>query len=96
MLAVIDKDADAKIRYSISWKKWLASSPDSDVILTNSVWRVEPDGELEVDGDSRTDSITTVRLIGGELLKEYDVVNRVTASNGDEDERTIRVRIVRR
>lgn len=95
MLETIDKKPLSSLKYSFNWAKWLRAGPDQAVILTASVWAVEPTGEVTVTGETFDATTTTVRLGGGVEGREYEVFNRVTASNGDTDEESILVRVRR-
>lgn len=83
------KDPDAVLDYSVDWSSWLGA----DEIAT-STWEITgTDSDLTVDTDSNTTTATTVWLSGGTLWCEYEVVNRITTTDGRTDDRTISVRI---
>lgn len=84
------KDPDAVLDYETDWTSWLV---DDDTIVT-STWIV-PNG-LVKNSDSHTDTKATVWLSGGNLNARYDVVNRITTSQGRTEDRTLSFNIRQR
>lgn len=85
-LRVYQKDPSAALTYTIDWEKWLGA----DTVST-STWTV-PSG-ITKDSDSATTTVATVKLSGGTLGADYDVVNRIVTAGGLQDERTLRIQV---
>ena len=81
-IAAFLKDPEAYLDYSIDWAEWL----EDDVII-GSEWSTK--GDLKIERDSYTDTITTVWLTGGPNSSRHDVTNTITTAGGRIDERTI-------
>lgn len=86
------KDPDSRLDWAINW----AGDPDSDEpgpwlvgddTIATSQWLV-PSGLNKVAEDMTT-TVTTVWLTGGDLGKKYDVVNRITTTQGRTEDRTL-------
>ncbi len=86
------KDPQAMLDYGIDWSAWLAA----DEVISDSAWRAEPDGDLELDGMSHDGSSARVTVAGGVAGRVYCLVNTITTSLGRSDERSITIRIVER
>ena len=80
------KDPDAKLPYSIDWLGWLGS----DTIVT-STWIV-PSG-ITNEGDSHTDTTTSILLSGGTADADYALTNRITTAAGYIDDRTVTIHV---
>lgn len=83
------KDPDSTLDYGNDWSAWLTDAGD-DTIAT-SVWIV-PDGITKA-SDSHTTTTTTIWLTGGTLGTRYNVVNRITTTQGRTEDRTLRIGI---
>lgn len=86
----IEKDPNAFLDYSVNWANWLEGA---ETIVT-STWYA-PTG-ITKSNESELNGVATVWLAGGTVGKEYTIVNRITTSNGRQDERSFRVRIQNR
>jgi len=86
-IATFFKDPDAKLDYTVDWSEWLATGET----LSTSTFTV-PAGITKV-SESNTATTATVRLSGGTASTNYDVINAVTTSSGNEDHRTIRITV---
>jgi hypothetical protein len=80
------KDADAILDYDFDWSEWLGSAT-----IVTSTFTV-PSGITEVT-DSHTDTVTAIRLSGGTWGESYVITNHIVDSDGEEDERSITIRI---
>ncbi|ALR21782.1 MULTISPECIES: hypothetical protein [Sphingobium] len=87
------KDPQARIDHEIDWSAYLAGQH-----VVASVWHVSPAeaGGIVVEADAFEDLRTSVRLSGGAVGRLYYVTNRVALSDGQEDERSIHVRVEER
>jgi hypothetical protein len=88
------KDPGGALDYSADWAALLAPG----VTLVASGWAVAPDeaGGLVAGAATHTATTATVRLSGGIAGRSYRVVNRVTLSDGNVDERSLVVRVEER
>lgn len=84
------KDPDAVLDYGFDWSDWLAD----EEIISESTWTVE-DG-ITKDSDSKTNTVTTIWLSGGSAGVEYIMTNHIVTSDGREDDRSFRVKIIER
>lgn len=86
------KDPDALLPYPMNWKPWLAGST-----LAASTWTVIS-GDVEIDDDLTDFNSTsaTVWLSGGTAGEWAIVVNHITAADGREDDRSLRIKIEER
>lgn len=78
------KDPDAVVNFTIDWAKVLGT----DTITTSTF---TPDSGLTKDAASKTDSTSTVKLSGGTLGEDYDVLNRIVTAGGLTHDRTFRI-----
>ncbi|EQB06343.1 archaellum component FlaG (FlaF/FlaG flagellin family) [Sphingobium wenxiniae] len=87
------KDPQARIDHEIDWSAYLAGQH-----VIASAWHVGPGeaGGIAVEADAFEERRTSVRLSGGVVGRLYCVTNRVTLSDGQEDERSIHVRVEER
>ena len=86
------KDPDAVLPYTWLWADLLGEG----VTISDSDWIIDgPDSDLVVDDDDVIDSNQNAQvwLSGGTPNKTYTVTNRITASDGRIDDRTISVRV---
>lgn len=83
------KDPDERKDYWIDW------SPELDLyedIITASAWSiVVPDGDLQIDADTFTDTVSTVWLSGG-AIGTYQLLNRVVTLGGRTYDQTVKLR----
>ncbi|WP_066514732.1 phage fiber-tail adaptor protein [Sphingobium cloacae] len=87
------KDPQARIDHEIDWSAYLAGQH-----VTGSLWHVSPveAGGVVVEADAFEELRTSVRLSGGAAGRLYAVTNRVTLSDGQEDERSVQIRVEER
>lgn len=78
------KDPQAKLDYAINWSQWLNSDGDT---ISASTWSTE--SGITIETDSKTDSIATVWLSGGEAGRSYKVTNHIVTQGGRENEFSI-------
>lgn len=84
------KDPNATLTFGFEWAGWLESG-DS---ISASVWTVE--SGLNVVSTSFTTTRSLVRLSSGVVGKTYKARNHITTAHGDEDDRTLEIKIVER
>ena len=70
-------------RLGLDWNKWLG-----DRTITTSEWFIDPTGPL-LDEGSHEAGITSIRVNEWEEQEVYRLTNRVTASDGEGDDRSI-------
>lgn len=85
-IATFQKDPSAKLDYEIDWSDWLNGDT-----LASSSW-TGPAGITHVT-DSNTAILATIRLSGGTHGVDYEWLNHVITSSGQEDERSIIVQV---
>lgn len=103
MSGYITKDPDAKLWYGWDWADGGAndgsvSDPgwlQGDTIVT-STWSITGDGALAVDDDDLAGTVATVKLSGGTSGAQYTVTNHVVTAAGNEDDRSLIVRVQER
>lgn len=91
----VAKDEGGAITYTfdylVNFLDQDSGSPEETLIT--SVWRVEPDegspAGAQVDASSFDSTTATVRVSGGTPGNVYRVINRVTTSFNNTDERTV-------
>lgn len=84
------KDPDATLDYGLDWSEWL--EPDDTI---SSVTWVVPEGVTK-ESENNSDTMAVIWLSGGTAGAEYEVVCRITTTNGRIDDRTIQVYIAER
>lgn len=91
--AIIDKDPEATLDYSINWTNWM---PSGDTIQT-STWAVtSPAGDsdpITVSSDSETNYVATAVLTGGTAGNLYTLTNTIVTVNSITDRRHFRVSV---
>jgi len=85
-IASFTKDPSARLDYEIDWSDWL----NGDTIAT-STWLVPP-GVTNIN-ESHTAITATIRLSGGTHGIDYECLNHIITSSGQEDERSIIVQV---
>jgi hypothetical protein len=97
----LTKDPDAVLNYGFDWADggandgattdtgWLQSDT-----ITGSAWAVSgPDAALVVDSDTNDDTSTAATLSGGTAGRTYTVTNHITTASGNEDDRSLSIRV---
>ena len=92
---VIDKDPQARLKYTFDWSEWLESDSISTVEYTAAARRNDPD-PIEITTQGIEGDLTYVELAGGQLNKGYIITAAITTANGLIDRRQFRVNIVNR
>lgn len=84
---VFVKDPDATLKYKFDWSSWLAMGE------TISSQVITAETGITADSGTITDSSTTVtvELSGGTAGNYYDVACKITTSDSQIDERTIKI-----
>ena len=75
----IAKDPDSLVDISVDWSLWL----DGQTSLATSSW--SSDAGISVSGAGITGDVTTGLLDGGTLANWYEVLNSITAADGQQD-----------
>lgn len=89
IVKTIEKDANATLDYGVRWSKWLGTDT-----ITNSEWII-PTG-LTSSNESHGSGTTIVWLSGGTLNETYTIINRITTAAGRIDDRSIKIKIVKK
>lgn len=90
-IAVRQKDPADVLKIPISWSLLLASL-GSGVTITGSTW-VVPSGLTQVGSPSFTTTSTSILLSGGTDRQDYEVVNHVVLSDGQEREESVLIQV---
>jgi hypothetical protein len=69
------KDPDELLDYQVDWTQPLAGD-----LISTSTWIV-PDG-IEAGQEANTTTTATIWLSGGEVGKDYSLINRITTAAG--------------
>lgn len=93
-MSLFVKDPDSRIDYRVDW----GAAYLGDALITASTWSVSPEqaGGLAVAATSHDGRSASATLTGGVAGATYALVNRVTLSNGEIDERSVAVRVEQR
>ncbi len=93
-MSLFVKDPDSRIDYRIDW----GAAYLGDTLIVASSWSVSPvrDGGLAVVATSQDGRSASATLTGGVVGASYALINRVTLSNGEIDERSVAVRVEQR
>jgi hypothetical protein len=93
------KAPQARVDYRIDW----GARHLGPWLITDSAWRVEPvpqnPGEngslnhLAIAAQAHDGRVSSVTVTGGEAGHIYDLINRITLSNGEVDERAVSFRV---
>ena len=85
------KAPQARVDYRIDW----GARHLGPWLITDSAWRVEPAQEngLTVAAHAHDGRISSVTVTGGVSGHIYDLINRITLSNGEIDERAVSFRV---
>jgi hypothetical protein len=87
------KDPDALVDHAIDWSSYLG-----DRTIVASAWSVDPDeeGGVAIAETSFDTGRAAARAEGGIAGHVYRLTNRVTLSDGSEDERSLVLRVEQR
>jgi hypothetical protein len=83
------KDPNSTRKYTVDWTRFLAKCAEVAQDISASDWTV-PTG-LELIDEDFTSKKTVIWLRGGTLGARYDVINRITAGDGQIQDATIEV-----
>jgi len=83
------KDADAILNYKFRWADWL----EGGAIIQSALITVDSGITVEGYNVVDTDTAVAVQISGGTAGLIYDVTCRVTADDGQIDDRTIKLSI---
>jgi len=72
--------------YSVDWSNELGVDT-----INGSTWTLE--SGITNDGDSYTDSVSTIDLSGGTLGKAYEMTNNITTAGGDIYEKKLYIKV---
>lgn len=105
MATYIEKDPSAKLSYGFKWADWLTNEGRT---IEDSTWTVQEgiteEGEALLDSETEeinpgttvADSLALVRLSGGTAGHVYRCINDIELDNGDEEQRTLLIKVVDR
>jgi len=82
------KNPNSKLDYSLNWDDWLGANT-----ITASSWAPSVPVGLTEHSDGFAGDVTTVRVSGGTSGQNYKLINSITASNGEQEERSILVKV---
>ena len=75
---------DAKLDYGVDWSSWLPTG----VTIATSTWAITPEGPT-LSGQANSNTATIVWVQGCTAGVVYALRNRITDSDGREDDRSI-------
>ncbi len=90
------KDPDSVLSYTLDWNggapgPWLATGET----ISTSAWTLSGTGIIE-DSDSNTNTTTSIIVSEGVAGEDYELTNRITTSNSQTVDRTIRIKVQER
>jgi hypothetical protein len=88
--AYIEKDPYAVLDYSLDWTNWM---PSGDTITSISI---TADTGITIDSTTNTDYIATAYISGGTAGTIYNVEYKIVTTNGLQDSRNFRIKVVER
>jgi hypothetical protein len=94
-MSIFVKDPGASVDHAVDWDAFYLAGRS----IAGSIWTVLPSGgadALMLSGARVAGGRTAVTLTGGVAGRIYRVTNRVTLSDGGNDERTLVVRVEER
>jgi hypothetical protein len=88
------KDPDSVLNYSLDWSgsspgPWLATGET----ISTSAWTISSTGITGSTG-SKTTTTTTINVSGGTAGEDYEFTNRITTSDSQTADRTIRIKVL--
>jgi len=92
----IEKDPYAVLDYSLDFTNWM---PDGDTITSISVSAQTISGDaspLTIDSTTNTNYIVTANISAGTAGNIYNVEYRITTTNGLQDSRNFRIKVLER
>lgn len=94
--AIIDKDPNAKLTYTIDWVDWLPTG----TTISTSTWSLDTNSgdatPLVNHATSNTTTTTSIVISGGVSGNVYKVYNTITNSGGSIERRYFRLKIKER
>lgn len=87
-IATYNKENPSVTDYEIDWTGWLDGRT-----ITTSTWSIDPTAGITIVASSNTTVLATVRLSGGTWGQTYIATNHIVASDAEEEERTITIKI---
>jgi hypothetical protein len=95
------KDPDAILYYKFDWKALTNGSGNSDWLASGETiasYTITEDSGIVVESSVRADTNTSVvvRLSGGTVPTIYKIVCHIVTSDGNEDDRTMYIKMVER
>jgi len=89
MSSMFLKDPGSSLDHAVDWDSFYLAGR----IIAASSWQVEPAGGLVLTAPRLEGGRTAITLSGGQAGQICRVVNRITLSDGNSDERTLVVRV---
>lgn len=90
------KDPDSVLQYTLNWDggapgPWLSTGET----ISTSAWTLSSTG-ITKDSDSNTNTTTSIIVSGGTAGEDYELTNRISTSNSQTTDRTIRIKVLER
>ena len=92
----IEKDPYAVLDYTLDWTNWM---PSGDTITSISVSAETITGDttpLTIDSTSNTDYLATANISAGTAGNIYNVEFKIVTTNGLQDSRNFRIKVLER
>lgn len=88
------KDPDAVKNYTLNWNgaapgPWLSTGET----ISTSAWTLSSTG-ITKDSDSNTTTTASIIVSGGTTGEDYELTNRVTTSDSQTEDQTIRIKVL--
>jgi hypothetical protein len=91
----IDKDPQARLKYSFDWTDWLENDSIASVVYTAAARRNDPE-PIVIEDQGFQGTLSYVELSGGQVSKSYIISALITTANGLIDRREFRVNVTNR
>ncbi len=88
------KDPDSTLSYTLDWNgagpgPWLATGET----ISSDAWTLSSSG-ITKDSNSNTSTTTSIIVSGGTAGEDYELTSRITTSNSQITDRTIRIKVL--
>lgn len=87
-IGTFTKEPSSTVNFPIDWVPWLGIRT-----ITASSWSVLPVTGITIVDEDSSATTTTIQLAGGTWTETYVATNRIVASDSEEEERTITIKI---
>lgn len=92
----IQKDTEAQLVYTFEWSEWLPTGDALDTVNYTIATRANDPDPLIREAQGKTGTKTYIELSNGQEGKTYVVTCNITTTNGLEDRRNFRVKVLAR